>query len=113
MKLQFVFLFIVPIVTSVNIQPKDLNSVVVSWDTLNSIINIYTVLYTQLCDNMKGTLVIENGNLNSLTIENLHPGFQYSVGVTPLNIFGKGMEVDWDGDTGGNWYVCCHQDTHQ
>ena len=65
----------------------------VSWDTSNSIINNYTVLYTQLCDNMKGILVIENGNLNSLTIESLDPGFQYSVGITPLNIFGKGMEV--------------------
>ena len=93
LKLQL-FLSIVPIVTSVNIQPKDPTSVVVSWDTSNSIINNYTVLYTQLCDNMKGTIVIENGTFNSLTIENLYPGFQYSVGITPLNIFGKGMEVN-------------------
>ena len=43
---------------------------------------------------MKGTMVFQNGSLNSLTIENLDPGFQYSVGITPLNIFGKGMEVN-------------------
>ena len=92
MKLQL-FLSIVPIVTSVNIQPKDPNSVVVSWDTSNSIINNYTVLYTQLCDNMKGTIVIENGTLNNVTIKNLYPEVQYSIGIIPLNIFGKGMET--------------------
>ena len=64
----------------------------VFWNTSNSLVDNYTVSYTRLCDNNKGTLFIENGLSNSTVIDRLYPGFQYSISITAANLLGKGME---------------------
>ena len=86
------FFLTVPLITSLNVQPLTPTSVMVSWDTSNSLVDNYTVSYTRLCDNIKGTLFIENGTSNSTVIDSLYPGLQYSISITAANLLGKGME---------------------
>ena len=64
----------------------------VSWDTSNSLVDNYTVSYTCLCDNIKGTLFIVNGASNSTVIDSLYPGLQYSISIIATNLLGKGIE---------------------
>ena len=64
----------------------------VSWNTSNSLVDNYTVSYTRLCDNIKGTLFIGNGTSNSTVIDSLYPGLQYSISITATNLLGKGLE---------------------
>ena len=64
----------------------------VSWNTSNCLVDNYTVSYTGLCDNIKGTILIGNGTLSSTVINSLSPGLQYSISITAANLLGKGME---------------------
>ena len=64
----------------------------VSWDTSNSLVDNYTVSYTRLCDNIKGTILIGNGSSNSTVIDSLSPGLQYSISITAANLLGRGIE---------------------
>ena len=85
----------VPLITLLNVQPLTPTSVMVSWDSsnsLNSLVDNYTVSYTRLCDNNKGTVLIVNGTSNSTVIDSLSPGLQYSISITAANLLGKGME---------------------
>ena len=87
-----IFFLIVPLITSLNVQPLTPTSAMVSWDTSNSLVDNYTVSYTRLCDNIKGTILIGNGSSNSTVIDSLSPGLQYSISITATNLLGKGME---------------------
>ena len=88
-----IFFLTVPLITSLNVQTLTPTSVMVSWDSSNSLVNNYTVSYTRLCDNIKGTLFIENGSSNTSTVINsLSPGLQYSISITATNLLGKGIE---------------------
>ena len=82
----------VPLITSLNVQPLTPTSVMVSWDSSNSLVDNYIVSYTGSCDNIKGTVLIENGTSNSTVIDSLSPGLQYSISITATNLLGKGME---------------------
>ena len=79
----------------------------VSWDTSNSLVDNYTVSYTRLCDNIKGTLFIGNGTSNSTVIDSLYPGLQYSISISAVNLLGEGMErndsVTLEAD--GMWFI--------
>ena len=86
------FFLTVPLITSLNVQPLTPTSVMVSWDTSNSLVDNYTVSYTRLCDNVIWTLFIVNGTSNSTVIDSLYPGLQYSISITATNLLGKGME---------------------
>ena len=87
-----IFFLTVPLITSLNVQPLTPISVMVSWDSSNSLVDIYTVSYTRLCDNIKGILFIVNGTSNSTVIDSLYPGLQYSISISAANLLGKGME---------------------
>ena len=91
-----------------NVQPLTPTSAMVSWNTSNSLVNNYTVSYTHLCDNTKGTLFIENGSSNSTVIHSFYPGLQYSISITAANLLGKGMERTVNVTLEGNGiYICC------
>ena len=64
----------------------------VSWNTLNSLVDNYTVSHTRLCDNIKGTVLIVNGTSDSKVIYSLYPGLQYSISITAANLLGKATE---------------------
>ena len=87
-----IFFLTVPLITSLNVQPLTPTSVIVSWDSSNSLVDNYTVSYTRLCDNIKGTVLIGNGTSSSTVIDSLYPGFQYSISITATNLLGKGIE---------------------
>ena len=82
----------VPHINLFNVQPLTPTSALVSWNTSNSLVDTYTVSYTRLCDNIKGTLTIENGTSESILIDSLYPGLQYSISITAANLLGRGME---------------------
>ena len=83
----------VPSLAAVTAQTLTSRSVMVSWKVSNySIIDNFTVSYTRLCDNIKGTVLIENGISESILIDSLYPGLQYSISITAANLLGKGME---------------------
>ena len=92
MMMSCMFFLTVPLITSLNVQPLTPTSVIVSWDTSNRLVDNYTVSYTRLCDNIKGTVIIENGLSNSTVITSFYPGLQYSISITATNLLGEGME---------------------
>ena len=83
---------IVPLINLLNVRPLTPTSVMVSWDTSNSLVDNHTISYTRLCDNIEGTPSIVNGTSKSRVIDSLSPGFQYSISITTANLLGKGME---------------------
>ena len=101
------FFLTVPLITSLNVQPLTLTSVMVSWNSSNSLVDNYTISYTGLCDNINGTVFIVNGASNSTVIDSLSPGLQYSISITATNLLGKGMErndsVTLEAD--GMWFI--------
>ena len=82
----------VPLIILLDIQPLTLKSAMVSWNTSNSLVDNYTVSYTNSCDNIKETVLIVNGTSDSTVIDSLYPGLQYSISITAVNVLGKGME---------------------
>ena len=87
------FLYSVPSVATVTTQTLTSRSVMVSWKVSNySIIDNFTVAYISLCDNVRGSMLLENSTSNSTVIDSLYPGLQYSISITAINILGKGME---------------------
>ena len=86
------FSLTVPLITSLNVKPLTPTSVMVSWDSSNSLVDNYTVSYTRLCDNIKGTVIVGNGTSNSTVIDSLYPGLQYSISITAANLLGRVMK---------------------
>ena len=87
-----IFFLTVPLITSLNVQPLTPTSVIVSWDSSNSLVDNYTISYTRLCENTKRTLFIKNGLSNSTVINSFYPGLQYSISITAANLLGEGIE---------------------
>ena len=108
-KMQF-FPYSVPLVATVTAQTLTSRSVMVSWKVSNdSIIDNFTVSYISLCNNVRGSLLLENGTSNSTVINSLYPGLQYSISITAANLLGKGMERTVTATLEGNGnYIYCH-----
>ena len=100
------FPYSVPSVAAVTAQTLTSRSVMVSWKVSNdSIIDNFTVSYISLCNNVRGSLLLENGTSNSKVINSLYPGLQYSISITAANLLGRGMERTVTVNTGREWYV--------
>ena len=83
----------VPSVAAVTAQNLTPRSVMIFWIVSNySIIDNFTVSYIGLCDNVRGSMLLENGISNSTVLSSLSPGLQYSISITAANLLGRGME---------------------
>ena len=69
------------------------SSIIVSWTSSNSsITDSFTVLDNRLCDNLRETMVIDDGSSAGAIIDSLYPGYQYSVYVIAANVLGRTIE---------------------
>lgn len=73
--------------------PINSTSVRASWTAINSLIDNYTVTYTDIsCDQVVNTpIIIEDSSLTTLTIHDLLPGQEYSVTIMAANDIGHGL----------------------
>lgn len=78
--------------TSFEAQLSTPTTIIVFWDIPgNVIINSYTITVTRLCDNVHLDSISVNGNFTILSITTvLSSGQEYSIGVAPVNSFGRG-----------------------
>ena len=90
-----IFVYIVPLILSLDIQKVNTTSILVSWETVNtSIVDNYTVTVTRLCDNVMWSPVnVIDGKLSSIMIDGILSGSQYRVSLIPANILGEGIEI--------------------
>ena len=86
-------LFTVPQISFLSAEPINTTSIRINWNTTDiSIVDSYTLVYAQTCDNVETSLYIEN-TVTSIEIHDLASGLEYTLSIQPENILGKGTEM--------------------